>query len=328
MANITVTVAGTTVVVGNNDIVNIKIPGGGEVTIVADPTENVSKFTVRFLDDTEADTANIDLSTFSANNLQIDIKQYDPTDSIELQGAFNQYVDPDNVKEFTFDYVGADGQTYSSYVNAKDGGEKDFTSDPAPISICFTAGTVFETRDGPKVIEDLQLGDEVRTLDSGFVAIRWLGCTNLRAAQLRAWPDLLPVRVKKDAFGAGRPDCDVVLSPNHRVLIDGWRAQLYFGEAEFLVPVKSLVDDISVFQDADFSDVSYYHLLLENHEIVVTHGLLSESLFLGDQTMMALGEHSRLELRSSFSSAEWHHKCKARSARPMARVRESACLVA
>jgi hypothetical protein len=328
MAVITVTVAGATVVVGNNDIVNINIPGGGEVTIVADPTENVRKFTVRFLDDTEADTANIDLSTFSANDLQIDIKQYDPTDSIQLQGAFNQYVDPDNVREFSFDYIGADGQTYSSYVNAKDGGEKDFTSDPAPIIICFTAGTVFETRNGHKAIEDLQLGDEVRTLDSGFSAVRWLGCTSICAAQLRAWPDLLPVRVKKDAFGLGRPDRDVVLSPNHRILIDGWRAQLHFGEAEILVPAKSLVDNKSIFQDTDFSDVSYYHLLLENHEIVLTHGLLSESLFLGDQTMIALGAISKLELRASFSQVEWHHKCNAPAARPIARVRDSACLAA
>lgn len=328
MAYIIVTQPGTTVVVGDNDIVEIAIPGGGEVTIVADPNDDVSKFTVKFVDDTEADTANIDLSTFSSNDLQIDIKQYDPSDTINLQGAFNQYVDPDDVANFTFDYIGADGQTYSSFVNAKDGNERDFTTDPAPIAICFTEGTMFETRDGLKSIENLRCGDEVRTLDSGFVAVHWVGCTVIREAQLRTWPKLMPVRVKKNAFGPGRPDQDVVLSPNHRVLIDGWRAQLFFGEPEILVPVKALVDDVSVVQETIFSDISYYHLLLEHHEIVFTHGLLSESLFLGDETMLALCEHSKMKLRSSFTMTEWNQKCDAPAARPIVRVRESSCLSA
>jgi hypothetical protein len=245
-----------------------------------------------------------------------------------LDGAFNKYVDPDNVNEFAFDYIGADGQTYSSFVNAKDGGEKDFTTDPAPIVICFTEGTVFKTRGGPTPIEKLQCGDEVRTLDSGYVRIRWIGCTVVREAQLRAWPHLLPVCVKTNALGPGRPEKDVVLSPNHRVLIDGWRAQLYFGEAEVLVPVKALVDGVSFIQHTEISDISYYHLLLDSHEIVLTQGLLSESLFLGDQTMLTLGMHSKMDLRSSFSATEWKQKCKASAVRPLARVKESACLAA
>ena len=109
MALIVVTVTGTTVVVGDNDVVRIDIPGGGEVTIVAEPGGNVDKVNIKFVDDSQADTLNIDLSTFSEPDLQITIKNYDPSDKINLDGAFNQYVDPDDVDEFQFEYYGVGG---------------------------------------------------------------------------------------------------------------------------------------------------------------------------------------------------------------------------
>ena len=257
MATITVTVTGTTVMVGDGDTVIIDIPGGGEVTIIADPNDNVDKVKIEFVNDSEADTVNIDLSTFSEDDLHIDIKDYDPTDSIHIQGAFNRYVDPDDVDEYSFEYVGADGETYTGFVHAKDKDEDDFTAADPPIIICFGKGTLIETGIGCVPVEDLRIGDFVETADNGPALIRWIGKTTLDTLALTRAPHLRPVLVRRDALGVGCPMQDLVLSPNHRVLISDWRAQIFFGEDEVLVPIKSLIDGKSILVDHDvsFSDL-------------------------------------------------------------------------
>jgi hypothetical protein len=328
MALIVVTVSGTTVVVGDNDVVLIDIPGGGEVTIVAEPGGDVEKVNIKFVGDSEADTLNVDLSTFSADDLQITIKNYDPTDTINLEGAFNQYVDPDNVDEFQFEYFGVGGTSYSGYVEAKDGGEKDFTADPSPIVICFVKGTEIETANGIKTIETLQIGDLVRTSDAGLIPVLWLGQSDIGGLDLRRWSNLRPVRIKANAFGQGAPYKDVVLSANHRILVSGARAELLFGESEVLVPVKSLVDGVTILNEFPYSGVSYFHLLLEGHHIVETSGLLSESLFLGDQSLLAVSEQAQEDLIATLTKADWRKQEKVTAVRPFVKAKLARCLAA
>ncbi len=328
MAKISVKQSGKTTVVGQNDNVSIDIVGGGETTIAADPKDSVSKIKLFFEDDSHSDKITIDLSTFSQNGLRIDIHHYDPTDVINLKGAFNRYVDPDNPDEYTFDYIGADGRTYSATIYAKDGGEKDFAADPSPIIICFAKGTEIETSAGIRAIETLSVGDLVRTVDEGFVPLKWLGRTDLSALELRRWENLRPVRVRRGAFGPGRPDKDVVLSPNHRVLISGKMAELYFGEAEVLVPVKALVDGVMVHEVKKCCEVSYFHLLLDGHHIVDTSGLLSESLFLDDQSTQMISQHANQDLRSMLTEIELQQFADAKAARPVIRVQLGRCLAA
>lgn len=329
MAKITVTQPGTTVVVSDGDKVFIDIPGGGDVFIVADPNDNVDKFEINFNnDDNLADSVSIDLSTFSENDLHIDIKGYDPSDEINVIGAFNRFVDPNDVDEFTFDYIGADGQTYSGYVHAKDGGEKDFLAEPPPIVICFGKGTEIETIEGPKPVEKLAPGDLVLTLDSGVVPVRWIGHSRLGRPELESWPNLQPVRVRRGAFGAGRPSRDVILSPNHRVLVRGWRAELHFGEPEVLVPVKALIDGDKIRSEAGCEAVDYYHLLLETHQIVYANGLMSESLFLGDQSMRALSQKAASDLRAALTQEQWHALRRLSTVRPAVRASIARCIAA
>ncbi len=328
MAKVSVTVSGTTTVVGENDNIFIDISGGGETTIVADPNDAVSNIKIFLIDDTHSDKVSIDLSTFSENGLRIDIHHYDPTDIIELQGAFNRYVDPDNPDEYTFDYIGADGQTYSATVYAKDGGEKDFTADLSPIIICFAQGTEIKTREGVRAIETLRVGDLVHTIDAGYVPVKWLGQTDVEASELQRWTNLMPVRVKPNAFGPGHPTKDVVLSPNHRVLVTGAQSELCFGEPEVLVPIKALIDGVMINQDTDCSGISYFHLLLDGHHIVDTCGLMSESLFLGDQSMLAVSERANQDLRSALTELEFQQLTTANAARPVIRPQIARCLAA
>ena len=143
---------------------------------------------------------------------------------------------------------------------------------------CFTAGTRILTVDGEQAIENLAVGDLVRTMDHGLQAVRWIGRSIVDATGRFA-----PVVFAPGAIGNQR---QLRVSPQHRILVQGWQAELYFGCGEVLVPAKHLINGASVFQEkAD--TVTYFHMLFDRHEIVVSDGVLSESLYPGDQMLLA-----------------------------------------
>lgn len=144
---------------------------------------------------------------------------------------------------------------------------------------CFTSGSFVSTPDGPKVIDELEVGDLVLTDDRGAQPLRWISKTRLPAASLQAQNELRPVLIKKDAFGPGCPSRDTRVSQQHGILISGWQAALLYGEDEVLVPAKKLINDHSVVLDHADQDVHYIHLLFDQHEVVCVDDLKSESFF-------------------------------------------------
>jgi hypothetical protein len=149
---------------------------------------------------------------------------------------------------------------------------------------CFTDGTLIETPGGPIAIEALSAGDIVLTADHGAQPIRWVGRTYLPAAVLAKCPEFRPIRIAKDAFGPGRPYRDTALSPQHRVLIDDWRATLFFGEDEVLAPACKLVNGTNVTIDSTARGVRYHHLAFDKHEVICGDGLMSESYLISSDT--------------------------------------------
>lgn len=137
---------------------------------------------------------------------------------------------------------------------------------------CFTPGTMIETPDGPRLIEDLQVGDLVLTLDQGPQPIR-----KIMDDSFRAVGDVAPIRFAKGAIGNDTP---LTVSPQHRMLITGWQAELYFGQEEVLVAAKHLVNGDTVRQVSG-GQVRYIHLLFDAHQIVFGQGVPSESYFPG-----------------------------------------------
>ncbi|MCG3269246.1 Hint domain-containing protein [Yoonia sp. I 8.24] len=135
--------------------------------------------------------------------------------------------------------------------------------------VCFVAGTYISTAAGEKLIETLEVGDMVLTADHGYQPIRWIG-----RKRFPALGNCAPVHFAPGAIGN---TCHLELSPNHRVLVTGWRAELLFGEAEILVPAKFLINDTTIrYRKSGFVD--YVHILFEAHEIVTTDNVRSESL--------------------------------------------------
>jgi hypothetical protein len=134
---------------------------------------------------------------------------------------------------------------------------------------CFTEGTRIAVPGGEVPVETLTPGDLVETLDHGPQPLRWIG-----RAKVRGVGALAPVRFATGALGNVRP---LYLSPQHRVLQRGWRADLHFGSPEVLAAALHLVNGHDATR-APCRDVVYFHLLFDRHEILCAEGAAVESL--------------------------------------------------
>ncbi|MGY3438911.1 MULTISPECIES: Hint domain-containing protein [unclassified Marinovum] len=166
--------------------------------------------------------------------------------------------------------------------------------------VCFAAGTLIATGAGPVAVEDLRVGDMVTTMDNGEQPLRWIGSCRLGPAQLMLRPKLRPIRIAAGALGRGTPERDLVVSPQHRVMIRSTIAQRMFAESEILVAAVKLVGmpGIEVIETA--REVTYFHLLLERHEILFSEGAATESLYPGPQALSGMAPAAVEEITCLF----------------------------
>lgn len=167
------------------------------------------------------------------------------------------------------------------------------------VIACFTLGTLVSTRGGEVPIETMRPGDLVLTRDNGYRPLRWIGRRPLSAADLRANPRFLPVRLARDALGPGLPTRDMQVSPQHRLLIAHPRAELLFAEYEVLVPALHLLGRPGISR-ATAQDVTYVHLLFDQHEVIHADGIWSESFQPGACVTSALSTEQGAELLALF----------------------------
>ena len=166
--------------------------------------------------------------------------------------------------------------------------------------ICFTPGTWLRAPDGPKLIEDLVEGDRVCTKDSGDQEICWIGQRRMSGARLHALPHLRPIRIRAGALLGGEPDQDLVVSPDHRILIKGSEAQILFNTPEVLVAAKDLLNDRTILVDHGAREVTYIHLLLDSHQIVWANGIETESFHPVNTSLSSIEEEQRARMLHRF----------------------------
>lgn len=143
--------------------------------------------------------------------------------------------------------------------------------------ICFTPDTRLATPEGPRMIRDLQPGDRIETRDNGPQEVLWTARRRMTGARLYAMPHLRPIRFRAGALGIGRPDEDLLVSPQHRMLLKGPAAQALFNTPEVLVAAEDLINDQTVIVDHTLREVTYVHILLERHNVIWANGLETES---------------------------------------------------
>ncbi|RDD96301.1 hemolysin [Paracoccus pantotrophus] len=165
--------------------------------------------------------------------------------------------------------------------------------------VCFTRGTLIECAEGPRPVESLRIGDLVRTLDNGLKPLRWIASCRL-GRELKATPKLRPIRIRAGALGQGVPSSDLLVSPQHRILVRSRVAMRLFGTAEVLVAAKQLLmlDGVDIAQDLEA--VEYFHFAFDRHEVVFANGAEAESLYPGTQALKAIGRSAREELFALF----------------------------
>ncbi|MDO9637681.1 MAG: Hint domain-containing protein [Pseudotabrizicola sp.] len=218
----------------------------------------------------------------------------DDFDTLDLRGT-----GPRNVVRTNVDSDGNGWDGYVEYLD-EDGnvlGRSEFTN--IESIVCFTPGTLIATPKGEVAVENLRLGDKVITRDNGIQEIRWMGAKQMGWHDFAGNPHLRPVMIKAGSLGNGLPERDMMLSPNHRVLVANDRTALYFDEHEVLVAAKHLIGGRGI-QQVDSVGTTYFHFMFDQHEVVLSNGAWTESFQPGDYTLKGLGNSQRNELMELF----------------------------
>lgn len=145
-------------------------------------------------------------------------------------------------------------------------GDAVITTSSTVSIYCFYPGTMIATSNGEVAVEELSIGDMVVRHDGSASSIRWIG-RNTVSLMFAGKMKSLPIRIKKDALAANVPSRDLLVSPDHAILVDGILAQ-----------AGALVNGTSIVREADVpSTFTYYHIELADHSLVMAENTPAES---------------------------------------------------
>lgn len=147
---------------------------------------------------------------------------------------------------------------------------------PDEVFICFCGGTEILTSNGNKKVETLKAGDLVLTDVGDAVPILWIGRTRASVDDMQRDPTRRPIRISAHSVGPSIPDSDLFVSAQHRVVLEGVWSEMHFGEPSVMAPAKHLVGTVAE-SVMPVTDVTFFHILLDRHEILISNGLLTES---------------------------------------------------
>lgn len=175
------------------------------------------------------------------------------------------------------------GTTISGIVVADSGGHYYFLTDTeysgkiagangkltitgAETSLCFMAGTLVRTPDGEVAVESLERGDRVLTQDGRIATLDWLGIQTISlrfADKLR----VLPIRIRAGALADNVPSRDLLVSPDHALLVDG-----------ALIQAGALVNGTSIVRETNVpTTFTYYHVEVEDHSLILAENTPAET---------------------------------------------------
>lgn len=146
-------------------------------------------------------------------------------------------------------------------------------SNPSALSViesefatCYCPGTRIATERGEIAIEELAIGDRVNTLFGGPKPIKWIGRRSYDGRMIAGNNLMMPVCIKVNAIEAGIPSRDLWVSPGHAIHLDG-----------VLVPAWLLVNGRTIVQAASIESVTYIHIDLDDHDIILAESCEAET---------------------------------------------------
>lgn len=199
--------------------------------------------------------------------------------------------------------------------------------DPTPPPFCFAEGAEIATPRGPRRVEQLRAGDRVLTEDGRNVAVAWIGSSRYSREQAAREARLRPVHLHAHALGPGLPERELVLSPQHRIVVEGAACELLFGTERAFVVARHLPEPFAS-QPEPEAELVYYHLLLETHEILVANGLPAESFQPARRLIEALSDATRAALMTVLAALGAEAMLSRPDALPTLTSREARVLMA
>jgi hypothetical protein len=135
--------------------------------------------------------------------------------------------------------------------------------DEAP---CFMSDTMIRTPNGETAVQSLNRGDLVLTIDGRVQRVRWIGRRTVSPTfgdPLR----MLPIRVRKGALDENVPSRDLLLSPDHAILM-----------GDVLIQAGALVNGSSIVRETDVQQTFiYYHVELDDHSLILAENTPAET---------------------------------------------------
>ncbi|MXQ07242.1 hypothetical protein GQ651_05225 [Alphaproteobacteria bacterium GH1-50] len=160
------------------------------------------------------------------------------------------------------------------------------------VVVCYAAGTLIATPEGPCPVEALTPGDLLVAADGAPVRVRLVVARTVHGIEMRIFETLRPVTLPAGLFGPGRPMRDLTVTPLHRILVEDPELDRLFGAARMYVHARDLPGALP----APPSDRTFVHVLCDRHAALIAEGIPSESLFPGDVALMRLSAAQRAEI--------------------------------
>jgi len=143
----------------------------------------------------------------------------------------------------------------------------------------FARGALVSTPRGPVAVEDMSPGDMLATAAGDVVPVTWVGSVTFRPDASGEGAQL--IRVMADAFGLGRPMADLVMGPGARLLSRPRQLRARLGVDGVLSPVHAMADGVHAIRMVSRQPVTFFHLALQQHAVIVVNGLETESFHPG-----------------------------------------------
>jgi len=136
------------------------------------------------------------------------------------------------------------------------------------VFACYLRGTRIATVDGEKPVEEIQAGDRLLTARGGIATVKWVGHRKLNSSRIKASDAIraYPVRFSAGSLAPNVPNRDLYVSPGHHMYFDGK-----------LVPAMLLVNGQTVTQEFNRTSFEYFHVELDQFDILIAEGAAAES---------------------------------------------------
>ncbi|MCT2539662.1 Hint domain-containing protein [Sedimentimonas flavescens] len=192
--------------------------------------------------------------------------------------------------------------------------------------VCLTRGCMIDTTDGSRPVETLRAGDLILSPTGAPQALRAVFSRKIDPRELRSSPALLPVRIAAGALGPGLPTRDLLVSRQHRMLVRSTIAARMFGAPEVLVPAIMLTALPGIAVEETATEVEYFHLVFDQHALIMAENAPTESLFPGKQALRSLAPAAVEELFAIFPELAGQ-RFDVAPARPLAQGRKARHLI-